>query len=149
MCHNMTKPTKWPVCAQRRLGSAWASAQSDQSSLCAHWVAKDIMFLHADAQADLSLRWADMPYCWFCRDAAHITNCLHTIYYYLHNNIYCPGQNMQQTFLKFVEIYFCLCQKCKTGVLHGKNRNQGKSFLPKNTIAYQNTLLKQSTRTCY
>ena len=34
----MTKPTKW-VCAQRRLRSAWASAQSDQSSLCAQWVA--------------------------------------------------------------------------------------------------------------
>ena len=38
-----------------------------QSSLCAHWVAKVPMFLHADsedwsdradAQADLSLRWA-------------------------------------------------------------------------------------------
>ena len=42
----MTKPTKW-VCAQRRLRSAWASAQSDQSLLSAwrklgplatHWV---------------------------------------------------------------------------------------------------------------
>ena len=32
MSNLMTKPTKWP-CAQRRLGSAWASAQSDQS-LC-------------------------------------------------------------------------------------------------------------------
>ena len=30
----VTKPTKW-VCAQRRLGSAWASAQSDQSLRCA------------------------------------------------------------------------------------------------------------------
>ena len=30
----MTKPTKW-LCTQRRLRSAWASAQSDQSSLCA------------------------------------------------------------------------------------------------------------------
>ena len=46
MSRDMTKPTKW-VCAQRRLGSAWASAQSDQSSLSAwrklgslatHWV---------------------------------------------------------------------------------------------------------------
>ena len=34
MNHNMTKPTKW-LCAQRRLRSAWASAQSDQSSLSA------------------------------------------------------------------------------------------------------------------
>ena len=31
---DMTKPTKW-LCAQRRLGSAWASAQSDQSLRCA------------------------------------------------------------------------------------------------------------------
>ena len=42
---DMTKPTKW-MCAQRRLRSAWASAQSDQSllsawrklgSLATHW----------------------------------------------------------------------------------------------------------------
>ena len=55
------------ICAKRRLRSAWASAQSDQSSLCVQWVAKDPRFLHADsedwsdwadAQADLSLRWA-------------------------------------------------------------------------------------------
>ena len=30
---DMTKPTKW-LCAQRRLRSAWASAQSDQSLRC-------------------------------------------------------------------------------------------------------------------
>ena len=35
MSHLMTKPTKW-VCAQRRLRSAWASAQSDQSLRCPH-----------------------------------------------------------------------------------------------------------------
>ena len=33
LSHDMTKPTKW-VCAQRRLRSAWASAQSDQSLRC-------------------------------------------------------------------------------------------------------------------
>ena len=40
MSRNMTKPTKW-LCAQRRLRSAWASAQSDQSLRCSHeepWV---------------------------------------------------------------------------------------------------------------
>ena len=36
--------------AQRRLRSAWASTQSDQSSLSAHWVAKDPNFLHADSE---------------------------------------------------------------------------------------------------
>ena len=35
---------------QQRLRSAWASAQSDQSSLCAQWVAKDPSFLHADSE---------------------------------------------------------------------------------------------------
>ena len=38
------------MCAQRRLRSALASAQSDQSSLCAQWVAKDPNFLHADSE---------------------------------------------------------------------------------------------------
>ena len=40
MSRDMTKPTKW-LCAQRRLRSAWASAQSDQSRRCPHkkhWV---------------------------------------------------------------------------------------------------------------
>ena len=36
----MTKPTKW-LCAQQRLRSAWASAESEQSSLCALRIAKD------------------------------------------------------------------------------------------------------------
>ena len=45
----MSKPTKW-LCAQRRLRSAWAFAQSDQSLRCAHWVAKDPSFLHADSE---------------------------------------------------------------------------------------------------
>ena len=47
MSHIMEKPKKW-LCAQRRLRSAWASTQSDQSSLCAQWVAKNPSFLHAD-----------------------------------------------------------------------------------------------------
>ena len=38
------------MCAQRRLRSVWASAQSHQSSLCAQWVAKDPSCLHADSK---------------------------------------------------------------------------------------------------
>ena len=54
------------LCTQQRLRLAWASAQLDQSSLCASWVAKDPRFPHAnskdwsdwvDALADLCLRW--------------------------------------------------------------------------------------------
>ena len=37
------------MCAHWRLRSAWASAQSEQSSLCAQWVAKDPRFLRADS----------------------------------------------------------------------------------------------------
>ena len=45
----------YPLRAQRRLRSDWVDAPD--------WV---------DAQADLSLRWAHMPLCWFCHDAAHL-----------------------------------------------------------------------------
>ena len=38
----------YPLSAQRRLWSDWA-----------------------DAQADLSLRWAHVPFCWFCHEVAH------------------------------------------------------------------------------
>ena len=75
------------LCTQRRLRSARASAQSDQeSSLCAQWVAKDPSFLHADskdwpdwadAQAYLSLRWAQMPFVGFCHEVAHFVISLH------------------------------------------------------------------------
>ena len=40
-------------CGQRRLRSDWASAQSD-----------------------LSLRWAHIPFCWFCRVLAHLLFCI-------------------------------------------------------------------------
>ena len=40
---------KLTSCRQRRLWSDWA-----------------------DAQADLSLRWAHMPFCWFCHEAAQL-----------------------------------------------------------------------------
>ena len=49
-----------------------------ESSLCTQWVAKDRMFLRADSedwsdgQADLSLRWACMPFCLFCHVKAHL-----------------------------------------------------------------------------
>ena len=69
------------LCAQRRLRSVWASppslirvfavcslgsrgptlSSSGQWRLWSDW---------ADAQADLSLRWAHRPFCWFCHKAA-------------------------------------------------------------------------------
>ena len=89
MSRLIIKPTKW-LCTQRRLRTAWASAQSDQSSLCAQWVAKDRSFLHednedwsdwADAQAELILRWAHRHYVGFVMSqlkypvGARVTDC--------------------------------------------------------------------------
>ena len=48
------------ICTQRRLRSASASAQSDQSLCCAlNWVAKDPSFLHADSKD--SVQTGQMP----------------------------------------------------------------------------------------
>ena len=69
------------MCAQQRLRLAWASAQSDQSSLSAwrklgplatHCAQQRLWSVWADAKADLSLHWAHMPFCWFCCEVAHI-----------------------------------------------------------------------------
>ena len=89
MNHDMTKPTKW-VCAQQKLRSAWASAQSDQSLQCTEWVAKDPRFLHGDSED--SDRTGRMPgwfesllgaqsFCWFCHVAAQIkfSNFVHVL----------------------------------------------------------------------
>ena len=86
LSHLMTKPTKL-LCVQRRLGSAWASAQSispvwSASSLRAQWVAKGPSFLHADSEDSdqtgwmprlICLHWAHMPFCCFCHEAIHFT----------------------------------------------------------------------------
>ena len=46
--------TAWQInemtCAPSELRSAWASTLSDQSSLCAQWVAKDPSFLQVDSE---------------------------------------------------------------------------------------------------
>ena len=81
LSHLMKKPTKWhegPAKTQISLGirpvwsvfavrmkKAWVLSYplSAQQRLWSDW---------ADAQADLSLRWAHMQFCWFCHDTAHI-----------------------------------------------------------------------------
>ena len=59
--------------------ASWQNQQNvwSESSLCAQWVATDPSFLQADAQADLSLRWVHMPFCWFCHEVAHLCNPLY------------------------------------------------------------------------
>ena len=83
MSRDMTKPTKW-VCAQRRLRSAWASAQSDQSLRCPHEetlgpklpierTAKTLIRLgRCPGWSESSL--GAQPFCWFCHVMAHMNN---------------------------------------------------------------------------
>ena len=71
------------ISTQRRLRSDWASAQSDQSLCCAlNGYHRNLAFFMwttkpwsdwADDQADLSLRWAHMQFCGFCRELAYLT----------------------------------------------------------------------------
>ena len=62
------------LCAQRRLRSAWTSAQSDQSLRCPHeeTLGPQLPIVMADALVDLSLRWAHRSFCLFCSAAAHM-----------------------------------------------------------------------------
>ena len=77
----MTKPTKWHVCpakTQISLGilplwsEASLSAWRKLGSLATHWAHGEDWSDWADAQADLSLRWAHMPFCWLCHEAAEV-----------------------------------------------------------------------------
>ena len=81
MGHLMTKPTKWYVHPAKTQISLGIRPVWSESSLCAQWIAKNPSFLHADnedwsdwadAQADLSLGWAHISVCWFCRVVAQI-----------------------------------------------------------------------------
>ena len=64
---------------------------SSESSLCAQRVAMDPSFLHADSEDSdpprLSLRCAHMPFCWFCHEAAQITE-YEVKYEYLSNALH-------------------------------------------------------------
>ena len=74
----MTKPTKWhvrPAKTQISLGirPVWSA-----TSLCNQWVVKPMLSSYGQLKlwsdwADLSLRWAHMPFCWFCHETAHLS----------------------------------------------------------------------------
>ena len=65
----------WHILIRLGLCQGWL-----ESSLCAQWVAtcKDPSFLHLDSEdwsdwANRSLRWAHMPFCWFCHEMAQLS----------------------------------------------------------------------------
>ena len=77
----MIKPTMW-LCAQRRLRSAWASAQSDQSLRCPH-EESSCPELPTERTAKTLIRlcgysgWSEsslgaQSFCWFYHEVAHI-----------------------------------------------------------------------------
>ena len=77
----MTKPTKWhvrPAQTQISLGIRPVRSESSLSgrkiigSSANHWAHCEDWSDWADGQADLSLRWAHMSFCWFCHEAAHL-----------------------------------------------------------------------------
>ena len=81
MSRDKTKPTKW-VCAQQRLRSAWASAQSDQSLRCLH---EETLgpWLPIERTVKTLIRLGGCPgwsesslgsFCWFCHVMAHMLN---------------------------------------------------------------------------
>ena len=64
----MTKPTKWhppSLISLRCALNGWLRTKFSscgQRRFWSNW---------ADDQADLSLLWAHMPFCWFCHEVAH------------------------------------------------------------------------------
>ena len=82
MSRSMKKPTKWhvhPVKAQIRLGirPVWSEsslfAWRKLGSLATHLSTQRRLWSDwANAQADLSLRWAHKSFCWFRHDAAQL-----------------------------------------------------------------------------
>ena len=74
----VTKPTKWhvhPAKTQISLGirlvrSVFAVRWWKLGPLATQWAHKEDWSDWVDAQADLSLCWAHMPFCWCCHEAA-------------------------------------------------------------------------------
>ena len=78
-------------CAQRRLRSAWASAQSDQSSLST-WRNLGSLASHWET-VKTDFRWAYMPFCWFS-ERNHLAICKQNfIFSNQRNNPRTPGTN--------------------------------------------------------
>ena len=82
MSHLMTKPTKWhvrPAKTQISLGirPGWSesslSARWNLGSLATHWEHSEDSDQTGRMPRLLSLRWAHMPLCWFCHEAACIS----------------------------------------------------------------------------
>ena len=77
LSHSMTKPTKWSVRPAKTQISLGIRPVWSESDLKQNWVLSYPLSTQrrlwsdwADAQADLSLRWAQKSFCWFCHEVA-------------------------------------------------------------------------------
>ena len=119
-----TKPTKWHVRPAKTQISLSIRPVQSEFSQCAQWVAEDPMFLHADsedlsawtdAQADLSLRWAQRSFCKFFHEAAQLFSqyrakkgvaiCKYQIWtsYIVSREAMCATVEQRQNLIKFWE----------------------------------------------
>ena len=78
--------------------------------------------LWSSAQADLSLRWAHMPFCWFCHEAVHLVNVSLQLRYVL-----VPLRSLLSLMIGLVHFYFMgvwfilfIIIYCKTSNIKGK-----------------------------
>ena len=82
MSQRTTKATKWHVCPAKTkislgIRPVWSesllSPRRKHGSLATHWVHSEDWSDWADAQADLSLHWVHMLFCWFY-EVAHMSS---------------------------------------------------------------------------
>ena len=106
LSQHMTKPTKWPVRSAKSQISLgiWSAVHSMGSwgsnvSSCGQW---RLWSDWADTQADLSLCWMHMLFCWFCPEAAQFFK---TVIAKI------TMQCFLQIMLLFLEFYFHHCKK--------------------------------------
>ena len=121
------------MCAQQRLRSAWASAQSDQSLHCPHWRKLGSLATHwahsedwsdwVDAQADLSLRWVHSHFvgfvmkrlkfiyiynCW-CKSVCHyVTKLIHLFEKFMQFEVYFYVNTINHTHYKKASTCACI-----------------------------------------
>ena len=128
MSRDMTKPTMW-LCAQRRLRSAWASAQSDRSLRCAlNGYLRTQAFFMQTSKTLIRLGgcpgWSESllgahSFCWFCHVVAHMAvkysltypSCILQFASILDNT---SLSTMLNLLCLIVSHYWNLCKQCRT-----------------------------------
>ena len=116
--------TKWhvrPLKTQISLGirPVWSvsslSTQRPLGSLATHWAQSEDWSDWADAQADLSIHWAQMSFCLFCHELAQMIIIFHTSL----RNAYCCFVCFFFVVFFFERefIHFSILQKNKSSVL--------------------------------